>query len=171
MKHAASLAVTLLLSLGALTGCGDIQPAEDVGPRSAEVGKTMDPRAVESKFASSSCPDDPESPCIKSQTPNVEVYVDGRCLILDFSNVATPGRFGEETFQGFVFEVDQSANSPILVAHANGDASTLDIESWRVSHGSDYVEINLAGLEYDSDDFIQIDLLIGPLRLFGNRND
>jgi hypothetical protein len=128
----------------------------------------MDPGAVESTFESSSCPAGPESQCTKTRAPNVDIYVDGRCLFLDFSGVDAPGRFSDETFHGFVFEVDPSANSPIIMAHVNEDASTLEIEGWRVTYGRDYVEINLAGLEYDSSDLIQIDLLVGPLRLFGN---
>ncbi len=164
------IAAWFLVALGALSGCGDAGMLSRAGSSSDAVsgfGSDLDPANVAIRYDSSRC-DESDTGCPKTLVPNVEVFVDGKSILIDFSNVDGPGVFDEGTFEGFVIEVVRSADSPIFHASIDREATTLDVDEARLAYDETGLEINLAGASYDSNGFIKVDLLVGPLNILRN---
>ena len=103
----------------------------------------------------------------EGMAPDVEVYVEPTSVIFDFSNVSEPGRFADVDFEGYVVEIAAGANRPIMFAVIDTRATNLEFVADAVTHDRGHVDVNLAGVSYDADSFIKIDLLLGPLNLLG----
>jgi len=162
--------LTVAVSIGALSGCGDAgmfsRGKTDAGAI-ASIGAEINSANVRVGHHSTRCDANAAAPCPKGMDPAVEIHVEGRSLILDFSNVAEPGSFADVDFEGYVLEITPGADSPILAAWVDTDATTLDVEDAHVSYDEGHLEVNLAGVPYDPGGFVKIDLLVGPLNLLG----
>ena len=54
--------------------------------------------------------------CELALHPGVEVHVDGNAVVFDFSNVAAPGRFPANEFEGYILDMVRTADAPVLIA-------------------------------------------------------
>lgn len=153
------LAATCLLTA---SGCGDagMFPLRNDAASDAGLIASLHPNDVTTRYDASECG---QETCNKSREPAVEVHVEAQGLILDFSNVEAPGQFADTDFAGYVVEVVPDAGMPILAARVDTGATTLDIGDDRVAYDESGIEINLAGLAYDSTTFIKIDVWAGQL--------
>lgn len=160
----------VLLALGALCGCGDrgmFSRGEMKGFSEMKLGSEIDSADVTVGHRSTRCGDNAAMPCPKGMAPDVEVYVEPTSVIFDFSNVSEPGRFADVDFEGYVVEIAAGANRPIMFAVIDTRATNLEFVADAVTHDRGHVDVNLAGVSYDADSFIKIDLLLGPLNLLG----
>jgi hypothetical protein len=163
--------VLLLTAVAALSGCGDrgmfsrgMLQDRTTGSR----GDAIDSTQVTVSFLSSRCGGNGVESCLRDTAPAVEVHIDGQSVIFDFSNVAEPGVFPDVEFEGFLLEVAADSNAPIHRARVDGDTTNLDIADGAVIHDETHLEVNLAGVAYDSEGLIKIDLLAGTPNLLGN---
>ena len=102
-----------------------------------------------------------EANCSSAPHPGVEVHVEDSLVILDFSNVAEPGRFPDSAFEGYILDVVRTADAPFLRAGlVNYEVSTLDVVQDDVTIDHDRLAINLAGRAYDANSFLQIHLYL-----------
>lgn len=118
------------------------------------------------EIRSTRCDDHAAVACPSDESPAIETFVDSKSIIVDFSNVEEPGAFADVDFEGIVIEVAPGANKPIFLAKL-GDETNLNIGPDAIRYDRDFVEVNLAGVPFDSESFLQIDLLVGPLNLLG----
>lgn len=163
-------ALILLAAISALSGCGDrgmFSRGEMRGFSERSLGSTIDGADVTVEYRSTRCGDNAAMACPKGMAPGVEVYVQPTSVIFDFSNVSEPGTFADLDFEGFVVEIAAEADSPILLAAVDVRQTTLAFDADQVTHDSGHLEVNFAGTSYDSDSFVKIDLLVGPLNLLG----
>ncbi len=135
------------------------------GLSEAELGSVLDIERATIGHRSTRCGDNAAMPCPKGMAPDVEMYLSPRSVIFDFSNVQEPGTFADVDFEGFVLELAAGSETPILLAAIDLDATTLDVGRDAVTHDEHHLDVNFAGVSYDSDDFVKIDLLLGPLNL------
>lgn len=155
----------VLASLATLSGCGDagMFARGDVSRISgSHFGAAVEGETVAVRYDSSRC-DASDATCDKALAPAIEVHVEPRSIILDFSNVREPGRFENVAFEGYLVEMLQARKSPLLFAALDLETTTLDIDDARLAYDEEALEINLAGVPYDSGGFVKIDLLVGPL--------
>jgi hypothetical protein len=165
-----NIVLLLLVAMGTLSGCGDrgmFSTGQMRGLSERSLGSTIDSADITVEHQSTRCGDNAAMPCPKGMAPGVEVHVEASSIIFDFSNVQEPGTFEEADFEGYVVEIAAQANRPILFASIDTRASNLGVDADAVTHNSRHLELNFAGLAYDSDSFLKIDLLVGPLNLLG----
>jgi hypothetical protein len=99
-----------------------------------------------------------ESPC-DGPSPGVEVRLDDRSLIFDFSNVTKPGRFPKGDFEGYVIDVVLNEDSALLLAvSVDAEASSIGVENADVACSPSHIEVNFEDLSYDDSGFVKIDL-------------
>ena len=99
--------------------------------------------------------------CALAHSPGVEVHVEERTVVLDFSNVEEPGRFPYGEFEGYILELVRSADAPFLVAAlVDSKMSTLGIFQDDLSFDEDRLEINLAGHSFESSSVLKINLYL-----------
>jgi len=137
------------------TQCGSEEPPGLV----AEVGDGMEYSAEAVKNLESSCPEGPN--------PGVEVYVENRAVLFDFSNVTEPGGFPAGEFEGYILDIVGNAEAPFMIAVAvDREVTTVDLDDIDLTHDLDRLEVNFAGIFFDSSSFLKIDLLLarGPVR-------
>lgn len=97
--------------------------------------------------------------CKGISTAEVEVFIDGTSVILDFSNVSENGTISEEDFEGFLLSAAEESNMPpILGALVDKAKSHMAEQEVEVDFDYEYVAINLQGLRYDDSTFIKVDL-------------
>ena len=100
-----------------------------------------------------------KSNCSVAPHPGVEVHVDGSTVMFDFSNVAEPGRFPDGEFEGYILDIVRTADAPFLIgALVDGEMSTPDVVQGDLSADLDRLAVNLAGLTFDSNSFLKVDL-------------
>jgi len=163
-------ALILLAAVGALSGCGDrgmFSRGEMREFSERSLGSMIDSRDVTVEHRSTRCGDNAAMACPKGMAPGVEIYVEPTSVIFDFSNVSEPGVFADTDFEGFVVEIAAEAKRPIMFAHVDARATTLAFDAGQLTHDKAHLELNFAGASYDSDSFVKIDLLFGPLNLLG----
>jgi hypothetical protein len=174
----------LLVTLGLFVGCGDYpvdSSAEsvDVEPRSRSIellGRTVYLRRRSTLCGSlvsnplvaqvgagveftSDQTRELELPCSGASSPAVEVRVDGRSLIFDFSNVDREGVFPEAQFEGYELAFARRCGDMVLAGVSiDKEHSTMAAAEIRTSHHYDRVGVDLQGLAYDHSSFIKIDL-------------
>jgi hypothetical protein len=160
--------VGIAICLEALSGCGDagMFSRQEAGEALVtNIGAQIDTERATVSHHSTRCGENAAGPCEKGMDPAIEVYIDGHSLIFDFSNVATPGTFTSSDFEGYVLEVQAEANAPILFARFDAEATTLDLDGSNLAYDRTHLEVNFTDISYDRDDFVKIDLLVGPLNL------
>lgn len=101
-----------------------------------------------------------ESPCGGDMSPAIDVSIESSSLLFDFSNVLGAGRFPEDEFDGYVFDIAlMPDHSLLLAASVNKTLSTLALQDDDVYFDRDRIEVNFEGIHYDQDAFLKIDLL------------
>jgi hypothetical protein len=169
-------AITILFvaSFAVLSGCGGkglFSNNRIEGGSFASLGGEFDIADVTVAHHSTRCGANFAGPCPKGMDPSVEIHIDANSVIFDFSNVTESGSFEGADFEGYILEVARSADSPILFARVDTDATTLDVEDADLAYDEEHLEVNLSGVEYDGDGFVKIDLLVGPLNLLQRGTD
>ena len=164
------LLVLLLVATAALSGCGSSRGFSREELRSlseSKLGSSIDSEMVSAEFHSTRCERAEADACPKSPTPEVEVHVEERSVVFDFSNVQSPGVFADAQFEGFVADLTHPERS-VLYAMVNATFTNVDLGPDAVVYDRGGVELNLAGVAYDSTTFIRVDLLVAPLNLLRN---
>lgn len=160
------IALATLLTALVASGCGDagmFSRGEFRERTEARAGSTLEGADVAVDRVSARCDDDEAGTCPKGTTPDVEVYVESRSVIFDFSNVAAPGSFPTGDFDGFVIEVP--GDKPILHAQVDEESTNLELDDSAIVYGEGFVEVDFAGVAFDDTGFVEIELLVGPLKL------
>ncbi|MDH3654994.1 MAG: hypothetical protein OEN21_12050 [Myxococcales bacterium] len=99
--------------------------------------------------------------CERAPHPGVEVHVDGNAVVFDFSNVAAPGRFPANEFEGYILDMVRTADAPVLIAAlVDLKLTTLDLVQDDLTYDRDRLAVNLAGLRFDSNSFIRLELYL-----------
>lgn len=171
--HASSWTLALLAaaSLAGLSGCGEaglFSRAELATYAHAKLGSEISPNELVVEYRSTRCDAYAEVACPRSETPNVDVFVNPRSIIFDFSNIEEARAIADTHFEGFVFERESGPRNPILFASIDSEVTTVDLDPQSITFGDDYLELNLAGVALDPDGLIKVDLLVGPLNVLGH---
>jgi hypothetical protein len=164
------LLVLLLVATEALSGCGSSREFSRDELRllsKSNLGSRIDSEMVSAEFHSTRCERAEADACPNSPTPEVEVHVEDRSIVFDFSNVQAPGVFADAEFEGFVADLTHPDRS-VLYATVNATFTNVDLGPDAVVYDRGGVELNLAGVAYDSTTFIRVDLLVAPLNLLRN---
>jgi len=160
--------LAVLVSLAALSGCGDDGLRSGINHGEVgSIGADLDSDKVAVAHHSTRCGANTAAPCPKGMDPAVEIHIDAHSVMFDFSNVAGPGSFEGADFEGYILEVASNAGSPILFATIDTDATTIDVDDTDLAYDQVHLEMNFAGVSYDRDSFVKVDLLVGPLKLLG----
>jgi len=121
-----------------------------------EVGPGVEYPVEAVQALKASCPDEPN--------PAVEVYIEDSAVVLDFSEVAGPGSFPDGEFEGYILDMVRTANAPVLLlATVDWGMTTLDVFEDDIRFNRDRVEINLAGVRFDSTSVLKIDLYLASV--------
>jgi len=128
------------------TGCDATTPE----PLTAKVGDGMEFTADQLKALPSPCPESPN--------PGVEVQVERRSIIFDFSNVERVGVFPESEFEGYLLDISREDGPQLVLAVVDRQLTNVDVENEDLSYDYEHLEVNFAGATFDSDSFVKIDL-------------
>jgi len=102
--------------------------------------------------------------CDLAINPGVEVHVEDRAVILDFSNIEEPGRFADAEFEGYILKIVHAADAPLLVAATVDPQTTaMDVVQDDLSYDVESVAINLADRVFDSGSFLKIHLFLASV--------
>ena len=99
-----------------------------------------------------------ESPCEETPSPAVAVEIQHSALVFDFSKVEREGEFPNADFEGYVIDLALHDHNARLLAVTVNSESTLPLVRDDIYHEPDHIEVNFAGLEYDADGLVKIDL-------------
>lgn len=102
------------------------------------------------------------SRCAGALQVEIEIDLEGRSILYDFSNVVTAGRFPDADFEGFTLTEIFHVVAAFRGARIDRDASTMDLPDEAISVEAHSLLVNLADMEFDADSFLKIDLLLGP---------
>ena len=119
----------------------------------AEVGEGMEFSAEQLRSL--------ESPCAGGPNPGVEIQLDHEIgsLIFDFSNVAQSGRFPNADFEGYMIDIVLGDHNGLLVgARVDTEETNVDVENIDISFDPTRIDVNFAGVSYDDQGFVKIDL-------------
>jgi hypothetical protein len=99
--------------------------------------------------------------CGAALSPGIEVHVEERAVVLDFSNVTENGRFPGNEFEGYILEFVPNDDAPfVALAMLDAQATTLDVVQGDLRIAHDQISINLANRKFDSGSFVKVDLLL-----------
>lgn len=99
--------------------------------------------------------------CALVPNPGVEVHVEDRAVVFDFSNVAEPGRFPDGEFEGYILDMARTADAPLLLAAlVDRQMTTLDVVQDDLSFDHDRLAVNLAGRTFDPNSFLRVALYL-----------
>jgi len=102
--------------------------------------------------------------CERAPHPGVEIHVDGNAVVFDFSNVAAPGRFPAGEFEGYILDMVRTADAPVLIAAlVDWEMTTMDLIQDDLTYDRDSLAVNLAGLSFDSNSFIRLELYLAEV--------
>lgn len=101
-----------------------------------------------------------KSPCAGAPEVGIEIDVEGRSILYDFSSVVVAGRFPDADFEGFTLSDIFHAVAAFRGARIDRDASTMDLPDEAISFEAHSLLVNLAGMEFDAESFLKIDLLL-----------
>jgi len=102
-----------------------------------------------------------KSPCEGAPEVGIEIDVERRSVLYDFSNVLVAGRFPDADFEGFTLSDIAHAVASIRGARIDRDASTIELPDEAISFEAHSLLVNLADMEFDTESFLKIDLLFG----------
>lgn len=171
--------VTLLL----VSACGDPNPADFAPPVVAPSSATppIDGTAVYLARVSARCHGLPAarlagvmgtgvefsaeqvrtllSPCVDSPHPGIDVDIENGGVVFDFSNVDTSGHFPHALFEGYVLHFSRECGDPIFTSAApDVEASSANMASVHIDTHFDRLEVDFAGVDYDQETFLKVDL-------------
>lgn len=110
--------------------------------------------------------------CSLGPNPGIEVHVEDSSVVFDFSNVAEPGRFPDGEFEGYILDMVRTPEAPILIgALIDLQTSTLDAVQGDLSFDRDRLAVNMAGLAFDMNSFLRVDLYLLPSGDDGDASD
>lgn len=139
------------------TRCGS--PAST--PLSAEVGNRVEFPADRTQKLDSPCPEAPN--------PGIEISVDGRSLIFDFSNLDEAGVFPQAEFEGYELAFARRCGDPVIASAAvDAEQSAAGTSSLEVSHHYDRIRVNFERLAYDRSSFVKVDLELAHVGCIGD---
>lgn len=101
-----------------------------------------------------------EPPCVDGWAVQLDVDVEGRSIVYDFGNVGAAGRFPQAEFEGFVVTDIFHLVAPIRSVTIDRDKSTMNMSDAAISFDEHTVWVNLAGLEYDENCLVKLDLVL-----------
>jgi hypothetical protein len=163
-------ALLLVAIIGTLSGCGEgglFSRVELSRHLDESAGSAIDSTQATLSYLSTQCGDAAAAPCPKGMAPAVEIHIEDRSVIFDFSNVSEPGTFADVDFEGFALEIAAEASTPILLARIDTDVTNVDIGDDALTYDRGGFDVNFAAVAYDSSSLVKIDLLAAPLNLFG----
>jgi hypothetical protein len=100
-----------------------------------------------------------KSPCTGVPEVGIEIDLEGRSILYDFSNVVAAGRFPGADFEGFSLTDIFGACATFRGAQIDRDASTMNLPDDAISFEAHSLLVNLADMEFDSESFLKIDVL------------
>lgn len=111
------------------------------------------------------------SPCVDSPHPGIDVDIENRSVVFDFSNVDAPGHFPHALFEGYVLHFSRACGDPIFTSAApDPRASSANMASVHVDTHFDRLEVDFAGLDYDQETFLKVDLSWEAIRCLQDRS-
>jgi hypothetical protein len=100
-----------------------------------------------------------DSPCPNAPSPAVEIGVDGRSLVFDFSNVDQEGVFPRADFEGYELSFARRCGDPAIEsASVDAEHSTAEASKLDVSHHYDRIRVDFERLAYDQSSFLKVDV-------------
>lgn len=100
-----------------------------------------------------------EAPCPESPSPALDAYFAGNSLVFDFAHVAESGSFPNTEFDGYTVAFARDCGDPVVATVAVDPASSsMDVPEHRVQTDFDRIEVNFAGMAFDANAFVKIDL-------------
>mgnify|MGYP001819789025 FL=1 len=105
-------------------------------------------------------------PCEDGPGPSIDVLFDmvNHSILLDFSNVEQADRFREADFDGYRFDITlHESNGLLLSLTIDRELTTLPLDDSDVSFGRGHVEVNLAGVPYDQESLLALNLLFARI--------
>jgi len=161
-------ALTVFAALIVLTsGCGDGFLLDGTGILNAALSKQLRERmgsaevdVLEYTVCKVEGTRDSTAGCEGVSGTGIEVFVDGKSVIFDFSNVAKSGKISETGFEGYVLSItEHSRVPPILEAVVDAAKSRISSPNIDVRFDDENVAVNFQGLDYDDSTFIKVDLV------------
>lgn len=169
----------LLATAGLLTACGDVdtfnlRPGEwgDLEPLTDWGGVVVELQhvsarceapaeglraAVGDELEFQDCATAISRKCATEAVP-VAIDVQPRSILYDFSNIAQPGKFEGEAFNGYVLADLLGLGPRILRVRVDAEHTTLALDQGRIVVADGAVHVNFAGLPFDDTDFVKLDL-------------
>jgi hypothetical protein len=99
-----------------------------------------------------------ESPCTEAPSPAVAIEIQDNALVFDFSKVERAGRFPDAHFDGYVIDIGLRPGNALLLEASVSPESTIPLARDDIYHEPDHIEVNFAGLSYDENGLVKIDL-------------
>lgn len=96
--------------------------------------------------------------CELSARVPVAVDVQPRSIIYDFSNIDAAGAFQDAGFNGYVVADLLRIAPNIAAARIDHEQTTLELDDVDIAVEDGSVHVNFAGLDFDDNDFVKIDL-------------
>ena len=101
-----------------------------------------------------------KSPCAGGHEVRVDIDLEGRSILYDFSNVVAAQRFPNADFEGFVVTDMYGSVAAFRGVSIDRTVSTMDVRDEAISVRAHSVSVNLAGVAFDPTSFLKIDLLL-----------
>lgn len=101
-----------------------------------------------------------KSPCAGGHEVRVDIDLEGRSILFDFSNVVAARRFVSADFEGFVVTDMYESVAAFRGVSIDRTLSTMDVRDEAISVRAHSVSVNLAGVAFDPTSFLKIDLLL-----------
>jgi len=106
-----------------------------------------------------------DSRCARFPNPAVEVHVEPRSVLFDFSSVSEPSRFPTGGFEGYVLRIVPTEASPLLsFAAIDEGSSTMPMDEGHLGFDEAGLEVDFQGVDFDSMGFLKIDLYLTKRR-------
>lgn len=181
-----------MATLGVLAGCGDVHtfklsPGHIESDSLSEYVSSIDGADIHLQRHSTACGTTPSEAlvakvgdgieftaddttsfgfsCPHSPLPGVEVSLDHRSVIFDFSNVDEPGRFLNADFDGYALRISHEERALELVYAWVDPMTSMDVQNEDLSYDHDRLYINFASDSYDWTGFVRVNLLFAEPRL------
>ena len=99
--------------------------------------------------------------CSLAAEPGVEVHIEDHAIVFDFSNITEPGSFADGEFEGYIVNIVNTGDAPLLAAAAvDWQETTMDVVQDDLSYDFEGVTINLANRAFDSNSLLKVDLFL-----------
>jgi len=178
--------LTLLSALLLITACGDATYKVTTSgwgePEEVRLFPDLEGSIVELARLSSRCNQDPshslvalvgshmefpgetvtqlKSPCAGGHEVRVDIDLEGRSILYDFSNVVAAQRFPNADFEGFVVTDMYHSVAAFRGVSIDRTVSTMVVPDEAISVRAHSLSVNLAGVAFDPTSFLKIDLVL-----------